>query len=153
MIDISGASGRLKAIYTYLTSYLSATRCAKIDNLDAAMSTRAAAATALSSATWTAARAGYLEKLNATPGIPGTLKSVQRGVISMASGDSTKSATIASVDTGKAVLTLLGTAPSGTSITIPAPAYLELTSATTITAKKTYTDKGVAVAWQVAEHY
>lgn len=80
MIDISGASGRLKAVYTYLTSYLSATRCAKIDNCDTTTSSRAAASTALSSATWTAARAGYLDKIS-NGGIPGTVKSIQTGYV------------------------------------------------------------------------
>lgn len=85
MIDISGASGRLKAIYTYLTSYLSATRCAKIDNLDTTLTSRAPASTAVSSATWTAARAGYLDKLNAG-GIPGTVKSIQTGYLAVIAG-------------------------------------------------------------------
>lgn len=42
-----------------------AARAAKIDNLDAKISTRAPANTALSNATWTDARAGYLNNLDA----------------------------------------------------------------------------------------
>lgn len=37
MIDISGATGRLKAVYDYLVANLSVARAAKIDNLDAVM--------------------------------------------------------------------------------------------------------------------
>lgn len=52
MIDISGASGRLKALYTHITTYMAAARMAKIDNCDVANSTRAPAATALSTGVW-----------------------------------------------------------------------------------------------------
>lgn len=45
---------------TTLLSRLTSTRAANLDNLDAAVSTRAAAATALSNLTWTDAKAGYL---------------------------------------------------------------------------------------------
>lgn len=86
MIDISGASGRLKAVYTHLTSYLSSTRCAKIDNLDTTMSSRAPASTAVSNADYTPARGALLERLNATPGIPGTVKSIQSGVFYNSTG-------------------------------------------------------------------
>lgn len=67
MIDfLAGVPGKLAAIYTHLTSYLSSTRAAKIDNLDTTISSRAEASTALTNATWTNARAGYLDRLDAT---------------------------------------------------------------------------------------
>ena len=54
MIDfLLGVPGKLATISTYLTTNLSALRAAKIDNLDAAISTRAPASTALTNATWT----------------------------------------------------------------------------------------------------
>lgn len=78
MIDfLLGVPGKLKTITDYLTTNLSTTRAAKIDNLDAAMSTRAAAATALSTATWTSDTAA---KIN-SGGIPGTVKSIQSGFV------------------------------------------------------------------------
>jgi hypothetical protein len=49
---------------TTLTGRLTSTRAGLLDNLDTAMTTRAAAATALSTAQWTNARAGYLDNLN-----------------------------------------------------------------------------------------
>lgn len=66
MIDfLLGVPGRLKAIADLLAA-----------RLDTTISSRAAASTALSTATWTAARAGYLDKLS-SGGIPGTVKSIQ----------------------------------------------------------------------------
>jgi len=52
-----GVPGKLKTMLDRLTS----ARAAKIDNLDAAVTTRAAASTALSNAVWTDARAGKLD--------------------------------------------------------------------------------------------
>lgn len=46
-----------------LLDRISSARAAKLDNLDAAISTRAAASTAVSNADLTAARAGYLDAL------------------------------------------------------------------------------------------
>lgn len=60
MIDISGASGRLKALYTYITTYMAAARMAKIDNCDTTTSSRAPAATAVSNADYTPARGALL---------------------------------------------------------------------------------------------
>lgn len=58
-----GLPGKIKTVYDYLTTNLAAVRAAKIDNLDAAMTTRAAASTALSTAQWTNTRAGYLDNI------------------------------------------------------------------------------------------
>jgi hypothetical protein len=68
MIDfLLGVPGKLKTIADYLTTYLSSTRAAKIDNLDAIITSRAAASTAVSNADLTPTRAGYLDKLNVDP--------------------------------------------------------------------------------------
>jgi hypothetical protein len=65
MLDfLAGVPGRLKTIADYLTTHLSSTRAAKIDNLDAAISTRAPASTALTNATWTPTRAGHLDLIS-----------------------------------------------------------------------------------------
>jgi hypothetical protein len=67
MIDfLLGVPGKLKTISDWLTTYWTAARAAKVDNLDAAVSTRAAAATALSTATWTNARAAALDSIGAS---------------------------------------------------------------------------------------
>jgi hypothetical protein len=81
MIDfLLGVPGKLATIYTYLTSYLSATRCAKIDNLDVNIISRAPSSTALSTAVWSNATA---DKIN-LGGIPGTVKSIQSGYVNAA---------------------------------------------------------------------
>lgn len=59
MTFLMGVPGKLKT----LLDRLSDTRAANIDNLDAAISTRAPASTAVSNADYTAARAGYLDAL------------------------------------------------------------------------------------------
>jgi len=114
MIDfLLGVPGKLATIYTHLTTHLGSTRAAKIDNLDAAISTRSAAATALSTATWTGTRAGYLDNLN-DGGIPGTVKSIQTDVFYATTGtvagtgedDQYKDITITSVTTAKSVVTI-----------------------------------------------
>ena len=57
-----GIPGKLQTLLTRITS----TGGANLDSkLDATVSSRAAAATALSTAQWTNARAGYLDVLNA----------------------------------------------------------------------------------------
>lgn len=64
MIDfLLGVPGKLKTISDHLTTNLSTTRAAKVDNLDAAISTRAPASTALTNATWTNARAEKIDTL------------------------------------------------------------------------------------------
>lgn len=65
---LMGLPAKAKAIYDHLTTYLSSTRAAKIDNLDAAVTTRAAASTALSNATWTNALATAIGATNAAIG-------------------------------------------------------------------------------------
>ncbi len=60
MAPLLGLPGKVKTLVDRLTS----TRATNLDNLDAAITTRAAASTALSSTTWTGARAGYLDLLN-----------------------------------------------------------------------------------------
>lgn len=56
IFSLGGVPGKLKTLLDRLTS----ARATKLDNLDAAISTTAPAATALSTATWTSALATYL---------------------------------------------------------------------------------------------
>ena len=57
---LAGVPGKLKTLADRLT----ATRAANLDKLDANITTRAAAATALSNAVWTDTRAGKLDKVD-----------------------------------------------------------------------------------------
>lgn len=65
-IFLNGVPGRLKTLIDRLvpsgtTETLTDARMLKLDNLDTTVSSRAPSATALSSATWTGAKAGYLD--------------------------------------------------------------------------------------------
>jgi hypothetical protein len=75
-----GVPGKIKAVYDHLTTHLASARAAKIDNLDAAISTRAAASTALSNATWTNALASILGNTIQTT----VIASIQTGYVSSA---------------------------------------------------------------------
>lgn len=78
MIDfLLGVPGKLSTLLGWFTTYWTAARAAKIDNLDAAVSTRAVASTALTNATWTDARAGKMDAIIQTS----VIQSIQTGVI------------------------------------------------------------------------
>jgi len=152
MIDfLMAVPGKLTTIYSHLTTYMSSTRMPKIDNLDAAISTRAAAATAVSSANWTTARAGYLEKLNATAGILGTIKSVQYGTVTANSGSASGTATITAVNTAKAMLFFLGA--ENTAADSPTMLRLGLTNSTTVTGYKRTGADATKAGFMVVEFY
>lgn len=99
MIDfLLAVPGKLTTIYTYLTSNLAAARAAKIDNLDAAVSGRAPASTALTIATWTDARAAKLDAIQSS-----VINSIQSGSITIGAGGF-GTATIAAVNTAKTMV-------------------------------------------------
>lgn len=85
---------------------------------------------------------------------PGVIKSVQRGVISMASGNSSGTATITAVDTTKAECECLGdtTTDAGAPTNPANNGYVALTNATTVTATHGNTYDW-SVGWQVVEFY
>ena len=80
---LAGVPGKLKMLLDRLTATraanldgLTSARTGYLDRLDATISSRAPASTALSTATWTAARAA---KLDSTVLVNGVIKSVQTG--------------------------------------------------------------------------
>ena len=78
MIDfLLAVPGKITSVLNHINTNLSAVRTARIDNLDATTSSRAAAATALSTAVWSDALAA---KIN-SGGIAGTVRSIQSGFI------------------------------------------------------------------------
>lgn len=80
------------------------------------------------------------------------IKSIQRGVISIAIAAATGTATITSVNTSKTELRMLGFKTSGADNTFSA--YLELTNSTTITATKTAVSGSPSnVSWELVERY
>lgn len=153
----------LGAVADHVAEWTSA-RAANIDNLDAAISGRAPANTALSNAVWTNTRAGYLDKLNsgvAVASLSGKIiKSVQRGTISLSLKDTNEAsakATINSINTAKAVIIGgNGVRAGGSDDTHRVEQVtLEITNGTTITAKcagygGTYSGTSY-IPWQVIE--
>lgn len=88
----------------------------------------------------------------------GTVKSVQRGTITIDKSQTTGTATISSVTTSKSMLILLGTTPTdsgGTQYADYTDAYLTLTSSTVVTAtrKSASSSTGVTVSYQIVEFY
>jgi hypothetical protein len=71
-----GVPGKLKLLLDRMT----AARTANLDNLDVAVSSRAPGASALNTAIWTNARAGYLDNLSAGT-VSTFVQSVQTGYI------------------------------------------------------------------------
>jgi len=105
-----GLPGRIKILMDRITS----TRASNLDNLNATVSSRAPASTALSSSVWTGTRAGYLDasisgraSQSSVDALPqGIIKSVQRGLLTLDFGDAPPhNVTISSVDLGKSMLT------------------------------------------------
>lgn len=98
---LAGIPGRLKTVADHLSTYLSSTRCARIDYLDAAISGRAPAGTALSNATWTDARAGFLDM--AVSGVA-RIKSIQHLSGTIPWNANSVSVACSSVATGKTLI-------------------------------------------------
>lgn len=83
---------------------------------------------------------------------PNSIKSIQRGTISITGGNGSNTATITSVDTTKSLISFLGaTAYSGAAA--DGQGRVELTDATTVTASRTNTNNSAVFGYQVVEYY
>lgn len=83
---------------------------------------------------------------------PNSIKSIQRGVISITNGNTSNTATITSVDTTKSLLNYLGgNASSGNAS--DAAARIVLTDATTITANRTGSNNSASFGYEIVEYY
>lgn len=161
----SGTSlfAKINSLLSTLANHVAAwtsTRAAKLDNLDAAISSRASANTALSTAQWTNTRAGYLDKLNsgvAVASLAGKLvKSVQRGVIELAIGVGSGNLTINAVDTSKAIIVPAGRCYDGGNNygDMFTNGMLTFTNSTTVNLERCSNSAGtLRVAVQVIEFY
>lgn len=83
-----------------------------------------------------------------------TIKAIQRGTISISTGNTSATATITAVDTAKTELRFLGGSgydASGTVATIP---RIVLTNSTTVTATvfNAVAGVGVSVSWELTEY-
>lgn len=110
---LAGVPGKLKALADRLT----AARAANLDRLDADVSTRAPASSALSRMVWTDAKAALLDNLGNLTSAPSRIKTIQRGTIYIPGGNtfSTVSLPIA-VNPNKAVVSHLGSESIGNNI-------------------------------------
>lgn len=100
-----GVPGKLKAISDYLTTHWTAARAAKIDNLDAAISTTAPASTAVVRATYTADVAALSASiLTRMAGI----KAIYTGWVTIAVGATSGAVTITAVNLSKSICLLNG---------------------------------------------
>lgn len=129
---LPGLIAAIQKVVNDLRADYTTARAGKLDNIDATTSSRAAASTALSSATWTGAKAGYIDA--AISGRLGSIKSIQTatGSFSLPGAGNTngQTITITSVATAKTILIPLGAYSGGAGA---ASARFALTNATTIT--------------------
>ncbi|WP_341649924.1 hypothetical protein [Thauera humireducens] len=111
---LAGVPGKLKTLLDRLT----ATRAANLDNLNATVTSRAPAATALSNAVWTDARAA---KLDAGVLATGVVRSVQGGWVNAAPSTGTIDTedhkycdvTISAVDVSRSTVVFVGGSTTG----------------------------------------
>lgn len=147
-------AGYLDNLNQFAGSYFTASRGAKLDNLDAAITSRAVATTALSNATWTDTKAAYLDA--AISSRMGGIKGIQRGTVTIANDATSGTATITSVTTSKSELRMLGQSGGASSTSFKAAANcvrIELTNATTITATRALAETtSIVVSWELTEY-
>lgn len=126
-----GVPGKLKTLIDLWTS-------TKAGYVDAAVTSRAPASTALSTAVWSSGLATELDGLAPSiAAIPTTpINSIQYGEVTINTSSTSGTATITAVTTAKTVLIYLGCRTDATTIT-NANATLTLTNTTTITATRT----------------
>lgn len=82
--------------------------------------------------------------------VPGGIKSIQRGVITLTSATAT--ATISAVDTSKSFISFLGFTTNSDSLS-RGTVRLSLASATSVTAIKTSAPDNATVSYEVVEFY
>lgn len=88
---------------------------------------------------------------NLTQFLPGSIKSIQRGTITIANSSTSNTATITSVDTAKSILFLLGAESTETSVA-NTNVRLALTNATTVTMSRGGSTGSVTGGYQVVEY-
>jgi hypothetical protein len=140
-------STRAPASTAVSTANATNSRLANLDNLDAAMTSRAAASD------YTPARAAKLDQLDAAiSSRMAGIKGIQRGTVTIASNQTSGTATITSVDTAKTELRHLG----ATGVVTGESGFrnrIALTNATTITATRASSNADtVTVGWELTEY-
>ncbi len=80
----------------------------------------------------------------------GSIKSIQRGTITITGAVTSQTATITSVDTTKSQLRMLG---CSVTTSVNEIAYLALTNAPTITATRAASANTTVISWELTETY
>lgn len=139
---LMGVPGKLKTLLDRLTS----TRATALDNLDAAISTRASASV------WTGALATELDGLApAIAAIPTTpINSIQYNTVTISDTNTSGTRTITSVNTAKSVLVYLGGSYSASTMNASV-GRITLTNATTVTADRGGTSGNLIISFAVVE--
>lgn len=148
---LAGVPGKLKALADRLT----ATRANNLDHLDADVSSRASASTAVSNAVLTDARVAKLDNLDNIASAPARIKSIQRGTIYIAGGAqfTTVSLSIA-VNPAKAVLSHLGSESIGNNISnFNIGSRLEFISSNQVRGWAGGGTNAITIGYQVVEYY
>lgn len=78
------------------------------------------------------------------------IKSIQRGITTVSSSNTSATSTVTAVVTGKAELRMLGASTSSGGTEAP-EVRVTLTNSTTITVNRTATTSGVTVSWELVE--
>ena len=135
------------ALLSDLLGRITPARADKLDQLDAAVSSRAPASTAVSNAVLTDARIGNLDNIAQAPM---RIKAIRRGQITIFPGTYYKDETIPSCDPAKTELRLLGYYGSAGDLV-----SVELVSATVIRARRSNeSNTGLHyVSWELTEYY
>lgn len=136
-----------------LVSRLTNGRAAALDNLDAPISTRAVASTALSNSIWSNDRATKLENLDAAITSRLGAGSVRRGEITILANATSATATLSpAVNPAKCQLSHFGSRADTTYVNVYG-CTLVLTNSTTITATRgTSSATPVVVSWELIEY-
>jgi hypothetical protein len=148
---LAGVPGKLKALADRLT----ATRANNLDHLDADVSSRASASTAVSNAVLTDTRVAKLDNLDNIASAPARIKSIQRGTIYIAGGNTylTISLPIA-VDPNKSVVSHLGSESIGNNISnFNIGSRLELVGANQLRGWAGGDTNAIIIGYQIVEYY
>ena len=148
---LAGVPGKLKALADRLT----AARADNLDHLDADISSRAPANTAVSNAVLTDVRVAKLDNLDNIASAPARIKSIQRGVVWIPGGSTFNTVWLSiAVNTDKAVLSHLGSESIGNNISnFNIDGRLELVSTNQIRGWSGGGTNAITIGYQIVEYY
>lgn len=147
--SLSVIAGDLDALEGRLTT----NRVTRLDQLDAAISSRAPASTALENTTWTAGRAIKLDQLDAAMSSRlGAIKAVYRGTIVLNEFSTSGSAALGgTVNLSKTLLFMLGSEVGLAGDTVSNAAVRLSLNTTSVTASRGSSGAYISVGYQVVE--